>query len=422
METIQGDERDVIFISVGYGFDKDGKLHKNFGPLNSDGGEHRLNVLITRAREKCVVFSNFRASDLQLDINAPVGVKALKIFLDYAQTGNLPMDESNNPLVDPESPFEKSVYEFLKSQGYTVSKQVGCAGYRIDLAVVNRDAPSCYLIGIECDGAPYHSSPVARDRDRLRQQQLERLGWKLHRVWSTDWYRNRAETRQRLLKAIERAKVEELSPVPIPEPIDPPKPPEPVPSSESNFNPSNSLSIADHVQDYQVCKDLKIPMQGKLHLQTTPQLAKAVSQVVKIESPIHTDLVVLRIRQLWGLKRAGERIKNAIEDGIAAAQRGKLIYKKGDFLWAADNRGIKVRCRTEPKIKWICEEEIVEAMKFVLTSQGAMPDKSLITETVKLFGYQSAGKIVMQKMKPLLDKLVKAGKFYILPNNMVQLS
>ena len=421
LETIQGDERDVIFISVGYGFGKDGKLHKNFGPLGTDGGERRLNVLITRAREKCVVFSNFHASDLQLDVNAPFGVRALKTFLDYAETGNLPPDESNGPPMDSESPFEESVYEYLKSRGYTVSKQVGCAGYRIDLAVVDPTAPGRYLIGIECDGAPYHSSPVARDRDRLRQQQLERLGWKLHRIWSTDWYRNRAETRQRLLETVERAKAEKLSSVPIPEPIDTPKAPKPAPS-ESNLNSSDPLSIADHIHDYQICKDLKIPMQGELHRQAISQLAKAVTEVVKIESPVHVDLVALRIRQLWGLKRAGTRIKNAIQASIAAARRDKLIYQNGDFLWAADNREIRVRCRTEPKIEWICEDEIVEAMKFVLTSQGGMPDKSLITETVKLFGYKSAGQTVMRKMEPLLEKLVKSGKFQILPNSMVQLS
>ena len=421
LETIQGDERDVIFISVGYGFGKDGKLHKNFGPLGTDGGERRLNVLITRAREKCVVFSNFRASDLQLDGNAPFGVRALKTFLDYAETGNLPVDESNGPLVDPESPFEESVYEFLKSQGYAVSKQVGCAGYRIDLAVVDPTAPGRYLIGIECDGAPYHSSPVARDRDRLRQQQLERLGWKLHRIWSTDWYRNRVEARRRLLKAIERAKTEKLSSVPIPEPIDPPEPSD-SDASEPNLDPPQPFSITKHVQDYQTCKDLRVLMQGELHLQTISQLAKAVTEVVKIESPVHTDLVALRIRQLWGLKRAGTRIKNVIQAGIAAAREDKLIYQNGDFLWAADNREIRVRCRTKPKIEWICEEEIVEAMKFVLTSQGGMPDKSLITETVKLFGYKSARQTVTRKMEPLLEKFVKSGKFQILPNSMVQLS
>ncbi len=419
LETIQGDERDVIFISVGYGFGKDGKLHKNFGPLNNDGGERRLNVLITRAREKCVVFSNFRASDLQLD-DAPFGVRALKTFLDYAETRNLSMDESNGPSIDPESPFEESVYEFLKSQGYTVRKQVGCAGYRIDLGVVDPNAPGRYLIGIECDGAPYHSSPVARDRDRLRQQQLEKLGWKLHRIWSTDWYRNRSETRRRLLDAVKRAKTEKLPPVPIPEPINPTKPSEPA-ISEPNLNPSDPLSIADHVQDYQICKDLKIPMQGELHQQTISQLAKAVTEVVKIESPIHIDLVALRIRQLWGLGRAGTRIKNAIKNGIADAQGMKLIYKNGDFLWATNNREVKVRCRTKPKIEWICEEEIVEAMKLVLTLQGAITPMALIKETAKLFGYKSTSKVLIQQINPLVEKFIQKKDFQLAPNGMVDL-
>ena len=420
LETIQGDERDVIFISVGYGFDKEGKLYKRFGPLNNDGGQRRLNVLITRAREKCVVFSNFRASDLQLDVSASIGVKALKTFLEYAETGNLSADGYEPPDPDFESPFEESVYKFLRSEGYTVKKQVGRAGYRIDLAVVNPTAPGSYLIGIECDGAPYHRSPVARDRDRLRQQQLERLGWKLHRIWSTDWYRNRAETRQRLLDTIEYAKTEKLSPVPIPEPIDPPKPSEPAPS-EPNLNPSEPISIADHVQDYQTCKDLKIPMRGELHLQTTSQLAKAVTEVVKIESPVHIDLVALRIRQLWGLKRAGERIKNKIEKGVAAAQRGKLIYKNGDFLWATNNREIQVRSRTKPKIEWICEEEIVEATRLVLTLQGAITPEALIREAAKLFGYKSISKTIIQQINPLLEKFIQKGIFQLAANGMVNL-
>lgn len=419
LETIQGDERDVIFISVGYGFNKEGKLYKRFGPLIHDGGERRLNVLITRAREKCVVFSNFRASDLQLDAGASVGANALKAFLNYAETGNLPPDESADG--NFESPFEESVYEFLRSEGYTVKKQVGCAGYRIDLAVVNPTAPGSYLIGIECDGAPYHSSPVARDRDRLRQQQLERLGWKLHRIWSTDWYRNRAETRRRLLDTVERAKAEKMSSVPIPEPIDPPKPSEPDLSSESNLNPLKPISFADHIHDYQTCKDLKIPMRGELHQQTTSQLAKAVTEVVKIESPIHTDLVALRIRQLWGLKRAGERIKNAIKYGIADAHGKKLIYKNGDFLWATNNREIKVRSRTKPKIEWICEAEIVEAMKLVLTLQGAITPNALIRETTKLFGYKSINKAIIQQINPLLEKFIQKGIFQLAANEMVNL-
>ena len=130
LETIQGDERDTILLSIGYGKDGTGRLYRNFGPLNHEGGERRLNVLITRARERCVVFSNFRASDLHLDGNAPFGTKALRMFLDYAENRNLEIHKSVDD--DTGSSFEEAVCEFLESCGYIVRKQVGCAGYRID--------------------------------------------------------------------------------------------------------------------------------------------------------------------------------------------------------------------------------------------------------------------------------------------------
>ena len=413
LETIQGDERDVIFLSIGYGKDTSGKLHRNFGPLNHDGGQRRLNVLTTRARERCVVFSNFRASDLQLNPNAPVGAKALKVFLDYAENRNLQTDMPIGD--DTDSPFEDAVREFLTSYGYTVNTQVGCAGYRIDLAVVNPAVPGRYLLGIECDGARYHSSPVARDRDRLRQQVLEGLGWTLHRVWSTDWYRNRAETGQRLLEAIKRAKLDLPEEVPaIPEPESIPVSPEPVPQ----LPPEPNSSIADYV----ACADLGILVYGKLHAQPLSQLAKAISQIVEVESPVHIDEVVLRIRNLWGLGRAGARIKNAIERGALSAQRNRRIHRTGDFLWTVDERNIPIRRRKKPKIEWICDEEIAEAMKSVITIQGAIPRDALIAESVKLFGYKSLGKTVVDRTSPIVDKLVKTGTLQILPNGMVCLS
>ncbi len=204
LETIQGDERDVIFISVGYGKDENGNLSLNFGPLNREGGERRLNVLITRAREKCVVFSNFRYTEIKIGENAPFGLTALKSFLQYAETKTL--ENIYNTGEENETAFEDSIFEFLKFHGYNVHKQVGCAGFRLDLAVINPQDNGRYMLGIECDGESYHSSPVARDRERLRQQILEGLGWHIYRVWSTDWYRNRNESEKNLLKAVENAK------------------------------------------------------------------------------------------------------------------------------------------------------------------------------------------------------------------------
>ena len=161
-------------------------------------------------------------------------------------------------------------------------------------------------------------------------------------------------------------------------------------------------------------------MQGELHLQTIAQLTKAVTEVVKIESPVHTDLVALRIRQLWGLGRAGARIKNVIEDGITAAQRDKLIYKNGSFLWTVNDREVKVRRRSKPKIEWICEEEIAEAMKLE-TSQGAITPEALIKEAAKLFGYKSTRKAITQRINPLLKKFFQKGIFQLAASGMVKL-
>ena len=212
LETIQGDERDVILISVGYGFDTEGKMSLNFGPLNQDGGERRLNVLITRAREKCVVFTNFRAHDIHLTANPPFGVKSLQSFLEYAE--NLHYNQSIQDDDYEEAPFEDAIYNFIAENGYQVDKKVGCAGFRVDLAIQDPDNPGKYILGIQCDGHNYASSKVARDRDRLREQVLNGLGWNIYHIWSTDWYRNRDLARAKLLENIEstiiNTKVNEL--------------------------------------------------------------------------------------------------------------------------------------------------------------------------------------------------------------------
>ena len=202
LENVQGDERDVILISTGYGKDRHGRLALNFGPLNKPGGERRLNMLITRAKRRMEVFANFTAADIGGEGLAP-GVRALKAFLHYAEHGTL--DESRETGGTAESPFEAAVAAAVERMGYTVRHQVGCAGYRVDLAVVDPQRPGRYALGIECDGATYHSGRSARERDRLRQEVLEDLGWRIHRVWSTDWFRYRRNAEKRLEEAVKTA-------------------------------------------------------------------------------------------------------------------------------------------------------------------------------------------------------------------------
>ena len=201
LETVQGDERDVILFSVTYGPDQSGHVSMTFGPLNHDGGWRRLNVAITRSKSEMVVFSTLRPEHIVLSGNQARAVADLKNFLDYAARG-APALGTTAPrsIGDAESPFEVAVAEALRRKGWEVKPQIGVSAYRIDLGVVHPDYPGRYLAGVECDGATYHSSADARTRDKIRQQVLEGLGWTLIRVWSTDWWTDKA----RATEAIDR--------------------------------------------------------------------------------------------------------------------------------------------------------------------------------------------------------------------------
>lgn len=190
LENVQGDERDVIFISMTYGPNElGGKVYQRFGPINSDVGWRRLNVLFTRSRKRMHVFSSMGSDDIVVGPNSRRGVNALRDFLAYCETGVLHHTEGGTNR-SPDSDFEITVAEALRSQGFECVAQVGVAGFFIDIAVIDPGNPGRFLMGIECDGATYHSAKSVRDRDRLRQSILERLGWRIRRIWSTDWFKN----------------------------------------------------------------------------------------------------------------------------------------------------------------------------------------------------------------------------------------
>jgi very-short-patch-repair endonuclease len=201
LENVQGDERDVIFISVTYGPDSRGNQYMRFGPVNSTNGHRRLNVLFTRAKKRIEVFSSLDPDKIQVNASSAWGLRAFKQYLTFARTGVLQTPEVGGR--ESETDFERAVGTVLKERGYAVDVQVGVAGFFIDLAVQHPAKPGAYVLGIECDGASYHSGRSARDRDRLRQEILENLGWRIHRIWSTDWFKSRSNEVKRLLGRIE---------------------------------------------------------------------------------------------------------------------------------------------------------------------------------------------------------------------------
>ena len=204
LENIQGDERDVMLFSVTFGPDVTGKLTMNFGPINNSGGEKRLNVAVTRARRELHIFASITAEQIDLGRTRAEGVRDLKAFLDYAERGSVALPARDEGSLGPvESAFEDAVGEAFRAKGWEVRTQVGVSGFRIDLGVVHPDRAGSYLCGIECDGARYHSSATARDRDKVRQAVLEGLGWTIIRVWSTDWFRNADAVVERVHKQLE---------------------------------------------------------------------------------------------------------------------------------------------------------------------------------------------------------------------------
>ena len=427
LETIQGDERDVIFLSIGYGRDANGRLTQNFGALNRDGGERRLNVLITRARYRCVVFSNFRAADLAVESTAPRGVQILKQFLTYAETGQIP--STTTPLEDTESPFEEEVRRFLVDNGYQVHLQVGCAGFRIDLAIVDPEHPGEYVVGVECDGAMYHSSRVARDRDRLRQQVLEGLGWRIVRVWSTDWFQESQRSRERLLKRIEEKRREPRPEWSAPTPA---APEHEIEASETGpFESGKGETVDDTASEvdatptpegpsistlapaYTVCSGLSTAALGDNLLKCSPaSIAELVARVVEVEGPVHHDVVVQRIRTPFGLKRAGKNVEAAVDAGIEAAIRSGKVARYGVFLWPPSQPKVLVRRRGEEMpaaIEYICDEEIAAAATLALKTQFATDREELAVQALRVLGFGRVKSETKNRALGVIDGLVNRG-------------
>ncbi|AVP99167.1 helicase [Ahniella affigens] len=332
LENVQGDERDVIFISVAYGRNAQGTIAMRFGPLGADGGERRLNVLISRAKLRCEVFSSITDDDIDLERARGRGVVAFKLFLRFARTGRLDLPGAER--AGKPDAFEAQVAEALTQRGYLVHPRVGIAGLFIDLAVADPEQTGRYVLGIECDGRSYHQARSARDRDRLRRSVLEDHGWVMHRIWSMDWY-NRPQTElSRVIDAIESAKRalaveaeaggkrrravpfdvvtierDDVSEIGL------------VPTAEQSGAPTYQEATINALRGH-----------PEIHLVPIAALAELVTEVVTAEGPIHVDVVLQRLRDAWGLQRAGGRIQRAVEQAIDHATRASKVIRSGNFL------------------------------------------------------------------------------------------
>lgn len=391
LENIQGDERDIILISIGYGKDQNNKLSLSFGPLNKEGGERRLNVLITRAKKQCVVFCNFKSSEMHTNENTPRGVESLKTFLYYAENGEFP--ENYHTGDDFDSPFEESVYNFLTDEGYIVEKQVGCAGYKIDLAIVDKDDANKYVLAIECDGATYHSSPLARDRDRLRQEVLEGLGWKFHRIWSTDWYHMNKTAKQRLLDSVEEA-MKNKDNIKIAKEF------------ENNFKPEIIVKTNEDKQQEELNQYFE-DYENYIPYSSDP--LTVIVGLVECEGPIHKDDIYDFMKVLMN-KKATKSFKRKIDTYLHNAIYNSLIDENNGFYISKGFNwdDLKVRKRNSPKIERIHDYEIEKSIIYTLKLLYSSKSKDLIKTASTYLGFKSLRANIKEHFETVIINLINS--------------
>ena len=421
LETVQGDERDIIMFSITYAPDQADHMTMNFGPLNRDGGERRLNVAITRARSEMLVFSTLTPDRIELSRTQSRAVADLKHFLEFAERGPAALGAAvHGPVGDFDSPFEAAIARALRQKGWNVHPQVGVSAYRIDLGVVHPDVPGTYLAGVECDGAMYHSSAFARERDKIRQRVLEGLGWVLYRIWSTEWWTNKTKALHTLHEALS-ALLETDRAKSSTEVDDSPSAggddrevglgskdgasaarSEPAAQSDHatdrpadglaprNDDPGSATFWDTHYSGTQWDSTRHSPTPGLFHSdEYRSRLSEMIEHVIDSEGPIHEDVLVQRVARHHGFRRAGNQIRHRVID-IAKRRRGKSTEAVGLFFW----RKGTIRERQVParhsgrdeqmrQARYICIDELRAIGRVLSTTDAIVLARSLGIERLR---------------------------------------
>lgn len=390
LETVQGDERDTIIFSVAYGIDGQGRLLHNFGPLNRIGGERRLNVAVTRAKCNVQLVSSMHYTDIDLKRTSAEGAKLLREYLDYAENGDIALERaiSVNSFEQFDSDFELEVCEFLRSKGFSVDTQIGCSGFKIDLGLKLPDS-SDYVLAIECDGATYHSSKNARDRDRLRQEILEGMGWQFYRIWSTDWFRNKSVEQFRLLETAADAVKN--------------------PAKDGNVHTIQPSETFEEVSDDNHFKfsEYKVADVHKLANQYLPGDFKGmIKAILDVEAPLSEELLLKRIVWCFDREKVTSVVQLSYEQHMNGCQKYGIIRKNG-FLYLDKGAEIQFRIPGDIKrdIKEIAPEELAAGMLEILKQNVSADRNGLYHSLAVLCGISRVGRAVNDAMDKALQSL-----------------
>lgn len=399
LETVQGDERDTIIFSIAYAKDSQGRFIHNFGPLNREGGERRLNVAVTRAKDNVQLVASIQHTDINLNNTKSEGVRLLRAYLDYAQNGERALERAVTLSSDNQfdSYFEQEVCDFLRDHGYVVDTQIGCSGYRIDLGLRMPDS-SNYLLAIECDGATYHRSKNARDRDSLRQRVLENMGWKFYRIWSTDWYHNTAIEKEKLLAAVKetvskaKTQSEVVNTVTLPIAV------EEVKRVDLQFATERNEDI---FPKYKELDAIQIINKHGSNFQ------EAIREILETEAPLSEEYLLKRIVTFFARERVTTTVLAKYEQEMRSCENLGIIRKNGVlYLQEAE---IMFRIPGDLRdIKYIAIEELSEGLYALIKQNVIAPKDGLYKNLTNLLGFTRTGNTIVSRYDKALHRLIKS--------------
>lgn len=413
LENVQGDERDVILLSIGYGKDADGVLTLNFGPLNGEDGARRLNVAITRARFQVKVVSSILPEQLELGRIQGKGLRLLRAYLVYARRGGL--SELARGLKQPHAALEgqealmEAVAGALSKRGLAVESNVGTSEYRMDLAVIDPADATRYAVGIPLDGTNYRLGKTARDRERLRRQVLEQLGWKIEPLWSQDWVANPDAQTERLMRAIKPAGAQE----------DTTSLPLEMTHEEESYGDAeepragmeDDEEAIPNIPELSPYQPVQLPRQGtpeQFYLTSPERFEELLVLLVKEDAPIHIEPAARRIAACWGITRVSPAVEEQILGALGALVARGEIELRGDFLWrpGQTESGIRIPRRGEsPRpIQEMPDEEIAQAGELILRYQPDITPDELVAKTADLLGYHVADETVTRRVRLALNR------------------
>ncbi|MDR1422870.1 MAG: DUF3320 domain-containing protein [Coriobacteriales bacterium] len=397
LENVQGDERDVILFSVGYGPDTEGKVTLNFGPLNRAGGWRRLNVAVSRARQKMVVYSTLSPEQIDLSKTRAEGVVGLRAFLEFAKNGKQALHTQEAKSTDgaDTNAIINNIADALHDRGYQVNTNIGYSRYRLDIGIVHPDRPEEYLLGILLDGERYRDAGTARDRNILQDSVLSSLGWSIHHVYTLDWLQSSEKEIQKIVTAAQRALEQPKTPV---EPIA--AAPSPIKPLEQYERLELAPAQSSEQPSYTVCAPMPVswPAEAFYLPENARIVMNQITEVIQQEAPISSALLTKRIINAWGMTRAGNRINSYMDDlcrrmGLPYTKTLKTVFywNVGQDPKAYDLYRPPANGETRRTMDCICKEETAQAIKFVLENQVSLTREDLKREVYKLFGFSRMG-------------------------------